>query len=1545
MGAAVRFRTSQRGDPVAAGGWAMSRHRESRRDRLIARRGARPGMEPVERRELLATFTVISSLDGPQDQGTLRQAITLANALPGKDDIVFQIDPASPKTIFLRSALPTITDPVRINGRTQPGFTNRPVVFLSGEFLFSGEAGLTVSAVDTEIDALSISSMPGPGIRLSGFGGGRYEGNYLGIDSTGSSAAVGNGDGIEVLSSSDNTIGGTSPLARNVIGNNSGPGVVVPFSNLPSLRNVILGNYVGTGPDGVTTAPNAAGIHLTQATATTLGGTAAGAGNVISGNFLSGVILEGGTGGTTIVGNRIGVDATASTDVPNQGDGISILSSPDNTIGGTASGARNIIAANTGNGISIQSSGSTGNRILGNLIGLSDNPAVSGNLLNGVGIFDASGNRVGDATPLAGTGAGNVISGNARSGVSISGSDSPSDNNEVYGNLIGARPDGITARANGTGGVSIGSRTSANQIGGPLTGLGNAIVAGPYGVAVVGSSAVRNAVRGNLIGVTAQSTNGPGNGIGIDVIDAPDTIIGDPAAAAGNVIARNGTGIRILGSNASGIVIQNNRIGTALDGVTPLGNDGVGVLVLNGASSILVGGDRLDQGNVIAYNLIGVWVQGNARLPDPQSVTVRLNSIFANTGLGIDLGPAGRTPNDTLDPDPGPNLLQNFPIIDSAEYDGTFLTILGHINTLPGRSFLIDLYRGAADAANIGQGRFYLGTARVTTDATTGDASFRLVVPSGPPSGIVTGTATSIGVTSDTSEFSDAVAVNILRYDVLNTNDAGFGSLRQAILNANKAFGQQTITFAIPTSAACSVIQPLTPLPAITDSVIVDARTQPGYAGTPVVEVDGSRVNPQQPANGLVLLAGNTAVFGLSIHGFELAGLAVVGVNNVVLQSDYVGLDCSGQNAPGNLGGGAVFVNSSNNLIGGETAAERNVVSGNGGPGGIVLIGSSSQNLILGNRIGTNAGGGGALGNTAGIRLAGASANRIGAGVGLGVAPNVISGNQIGVLLTNGATGNQVAGNWIGTNPSGQAAVANSEDGIAVVASPGNTIGAAGAAPANLISGNGISGVRISGSASQGNQIVGNWIGLDASGAQALGNGADGVFLDGAAWNTVGMAPGLGNVVAGNGQVNIQVFGAGATGNAITGNRIGLDAFGRLLTPAPRTAVGVFVNDAPSTRVQDNTVGGHEVGVELYLAGARGNVVQNNRIGTNSAGDARRPNDTGIFIFGAPDNTISGNVVSGNGTFGVRLSGPTASGNRVLGNRIGTDASGQQRLGNAQDGVFVQAPANTIAQNLISANGSTGVQLFGSLAAGNMLESNLIGTDVTGSSPLGNRLDGVYANNAPSNLLSGNVISGNGSVGAQFFGAGVGGNALSGNRIGTNAAGTVVPGLGNNYGVFLNTRAPVTIARDNVIRGNRLGNVVLSPELLPAGITDVRLLTSADQVTGIVVAYSRPMNEASVENVTNYRLLRVASRRSPLGQPVPLLSATYEPNSRTVVLVPVVAVGADQLLRLTIIGRPPGGVRDSDGGFLDGSGTGRRGTNFTVVLGPGSSAANARRLQ
>ncbi|HEX2340351.1 MAG TPA: FG-GAP-like repeat-containing protein, partial [Vicinamibacterales bacterium] len=271
------------------------------------------------------TLTVVNTDNsGP---GSLRQAIIDANLNFGqRDTIAFNISGGGTQTITLSTALPNLTDPVIIDGTTQPGYNGTPLIELNGNGLPAAGLNLGSPASDSTIRGLAINRFGGAGIFISSASSGNtILGNFIGTDVTGTIAHP-NGSGIQ-LGGFGNQIGGQTAGLRNLVSGNSGPGVLVTGAN--ALNNVIQGSYIGTAANGLTPLPNGqSGIVISNgASSNTIGGLAAGAGNVISGNTVRGIEASSGTenriSGNSVFNNgALGIDLGTIGVTPNDtGDG------------------------------------------------------------------------------------------------------------------------------------------------------------------------------------------------------------------------------------------------------------------------------------------------------------------------------------------------------------------------------------------------------------------------------------------------------------------------------------------------------------------------------------------------------------------------------------------------------------------------------------------------------------------------------------------------------------------------------------------------------------------------------------------------------------------------------------------------------------------------------------------------------------------------------------------------------------------------------------------------------------------------------------------------------------------------------------------------------------------------------------------------------------------------------------------------------------------------------------------------------------------------
>lgn len=310
---------------------------------------------------------------------------------------------------------------------------------------------------------------------------------------------------------------------------------------------------------------------------------------------------------------------------------------------------------------------------------------------------------------------------------------------------------------------------------------------------------------------------------------------------------------------------------------------------------------------------------------------------------------------------------------------------------------------------------------------------------------------------------------------VSNLQSTGPGSFADAIDRANTMPGADTITFDIP-GAPPFTINLQEPLIPITEAVTIDGTTQPGFAGAPIVEINGAGVG----TNGnLVINSPNCTVRGLVWNRFQAAAIVLNAGGNFI-ERNFIGTNQAGSGVLGNNGPGIQVV-SAGNTIGGTAAAARNVISGNAVANIAMPDVKSTGNTIQGNFIGTNAAGTAALFAAGpGISLAGnvvsGPANNLIGGT-TAAARNVISGNgSAGIQFTNGGNSNLVQGNFIGSNAAGTGAVPN-QSGVGIQASSNNTIGGTVNGAGNVIAFNNTAGVFVNvgmGNSIRGNSIFGN---------------------------------------------------------------------------------------------------------------------------------------------------------------------------------------------------------------------------------------------------------------------------------------------------------------------------------------------------------------------------------------------------------------------------------------------------------------------------------------
>jgi CSLREA domain-containing protein len=751
--------------------------------------------------------------NGSGDAGcTLRAAVEEANAFPNADvdtpdRIHFAIIGPAPHTIAPASGLPEITEPVVIDGTTEPDFVTTPVIVINGTDAGAVD-GLVITSGHCTILGLVIQSFEQDGIFIFDGPGNHIEGNFIGTNVTGMitdpDGAPGTGDelgngqaGVGILISEGNVIGGLEAEKRNLIsGNLDG----VAISNSLSTNNTVHGNFIGTDAAGTAALPNSRnGVLLTSVLGTDdyasdnlIGGAVPGAMNLISGNGIVGVEIFRGTA-NRVEGNHIGVDITGEQPLGNE-FGVVIDEGVNNRIGGTADGAGNVISGNAFFGVQILADDrpATHNRVQGNHIGPDEEGRTAvPNLRGGVSLQTRSGatavvmyNTIGgtddDDGELDGdTKARNVISGNGEpvsdpsvplaNGVSLLGTGVMQ--NSVDGNYIGVDVTGLLPLGNTGNGVLVSEPVgqpddvaSNNFIGAANAGGGNVISANGRDGIQIAFGSTSNFVLNNFIGTDSTGAvvdpdEEPDTGDelgnarhGVAIFDSQQNVVGFGVEAARNVISGNGECGVFIGLGAAGVdadenLVHGNSIGTDTEGALELGNGDHGVRV-DGGDNNEIGGPFSNQGNAIAFNGHDLTQSGHAVVvADGIGNRVLSNAVYKNAGRGIDLGDDSFTINDvdaqivspgasgnctptlevTHDDDEGANGLQNFPVVTAVGFGDVYKYIEWTLRTKPGTYVIQFFANSELDPSGFGEGERFLGITEVTTDA-DGLAQFSVVL-------------------------------------------------------------------------------------------------------------------------------------------------------------------------------------------------------------------------------------------------------------------------------------------------------------------------------------------------------------------------------------------------------------------------------------------------------------------------------------------------------------------------------------------------------------------------------------------------------------------------------------------------------------------------------------------------------------------------------------------------------------------------------------------------------------------------------------------------
>jgi len=524
-----------------------------------------------------------------------------------------------------------------------------------------------------------------------------------------------------------------------------------------------------------------------------------------------------------------------------------------------------------------------------------------------------------------------------------------------------------------------------------------------------------------------------------------------------------------------------------------------------------------------------------------------------------------------------------------------------------------------------------------------------------------------------------AVCASAATYTVVNTADSGTGSLRQAILDANAAAGG-TVAFNIP--SAPFTITLLSGLPDAAPAVIIDGSTQPGYSGSPIVEINGSGIPSSPPIPPCITTRGT--VKALVVNRCPFVGIAAYGAP--VISANHIGTNVAGGSALGNNWGIYLRSPGSGALIDG------NVISGNEYG---IRADEVSNFVISNNKIGTDRSGSYSVANATGMWL--------GSGSNITINSNVISGNtNSGILALYNVSAMTIKNNAIGVGPGGNA-IGNGY-GIATYDAYSNTIGDLSGG-GNVIANNG-TGISVFGdgiwppvnNVIRGNSFYNNAIGIDLGQTSGPGVTPNDPGDGDSGGNTLQNYPLLTSVssfggsttiggtfnstpsqsftidfytdnapCSGNGQGRFYLGSLPLTtdgsGNATINTTLGATTVGHSMTALAVDATGNTSEFSPCAAIQANGVVQFASGSQSVSEAAGSLAVTVTRIGTSGSSTVNYVTTSGTASAGSDFTTTNGNLsfadgeasktitvpiiqdttFEGSESFTVTLSGPTGS--------------------------------------------------------------------------------------------------------------------------------------------------------------------------------------------------------------------------------------------------------------------------------------------------------------
>jgi len=860
--------------------------------------------------------------------------------------------------------------------------------------------------------------------------------------------------------------------------------------------------------------------------------------------------------------------------------GISVFTpiSGNPTIGGSLASNRNVIINNTSNGIVILDSIAT---IRGNYIGVdADGVTPAGNGEYGIQLKYADGSLIegGPAFPQ-------VISGNKLAGIFLSqspGFSDFSDNNIIRGNMIGTDISGTISVSNGVGIRILGG--SGNVVGG-TTAVARNIIAGNSasgvtieGITFIGQTANENRIIGNYIGLGADGETVLPNYYGVNILDTERNRIGGTGAGEGNLFGGAtfySVLIQSVHKYAQTNTVQGNWFGLSVSTqVLDVGQTGINI---GNSSNNVIGGTTSAARNYFGGGT-GIYINGT---------NSRNNQIIGNW-IGVK-------------PDGTYALINAYGIdIFNAQNNEVGGTTADRANTISGCQWYGVRIHGPAASGNIVQGNNIgsdpTGTLSISNryagvDIADGAYSNRIGATNFLFSAmnVISGNE-GVGVAiRDSNTYGNVLSYNFIgltrAYGILSNNSYGvnvFQSPGNQIGPANLVGNSQSTGLNIAGSNAVGNV--------VIGNII-------GSDGLATRHPNSSGIGITGPGTiiGGVTSADRNYIGGNRVNGVDIGS----GGHGTIIQGNLIGLDAFGTAVMSNNQYG-VYVNNANNVIIGGLGFARNIISGSR-LSGVVIDGSSSNTVIVGNYIGTTENGLTRIGNgTAGISV---NADYTTVGVPFAGLGNVIVGANTGGIEVDAVNGVRIRNNSVGVGVDGVTNIPNARGIVLRNGSRNVQVGGTNALDANVIARNSGTEVWLQGSA--GNRVEGNYIGVMNGGiAFPAGQSGLGMDIENSPSNQI-----LNNVI---GQVGdaLRIVSTGSYRNVVQGNYIGEYN----LEIIRNSGWGVYILNA-----SDNLIGGDSTSLRNVIAHNAGGIVVTNTVGTNAINNRLGPS---LIFSNAPNQNI-----------------------------------------------------------------------------------------------------------------------------------------------------------------------------------------------------------------------------------------------------------------------------------------------------------------------------------